>query len=102
MNKKKQKHVDYQEWLLQELQDPKLALAYLNEALMDEDQRVFLIALKDVLEAQNENLTALAKAAHLNRQNLYRMLSSKGNPRWENLTSLFDVLGFQVQLSLKK
>lgn len=88
--------------LLEELQDPTLALAYLNEALTDEDQRVFLVALKDVLEAQNEDLTALAKEAHLNRQNLYRMLSKKGNPRWKSLTSLFDVLGFQMQLSLKK
>jgi len=51
MNAKK-KYIDYQEWLLEELKDPKLALAYLNEAFMDSDQRVFEVALKDVLEAQ--------------------------------------------------
>jgi len=43
---------DFQEILIEKLQEPKLALAYLNEALMDEDQRVFLLALKDVLLAQ--------------------------------------------------
>lgn len=101
MNKKR-KHIHYQEWLSEELKDPKLALAYLNEALKDEDQRVLLLALKDVLEAQESNITALAEEANLNRQNLYRMLSRKGNPRWDNLSSLLNALGYQVQLSLKE
>ena len=47
----KKRHKDFQEYLLQALQNPKTALAYLNEALLDEDQRVFLLALKNVLEA---------------------------------------------------
>lgn len=42
---------DYQEKLLQDLQDPKAALHYLNAAMIDEDERVFLIAIKDVFEA---------------------------------------------------
>lgn len=98
---KKQKHRDYQEWLIDDLKDPKLALAYLNEALKDADQRVFLIAIKDVLEAQDGDMSALATQAKLNRQSLYRMLSKKGNPRWESLTSLFDALDLQVHLSFK-
>jgi DNA-binding phage protein len=49
MNKKR--FVDYHENLLERLQDPKFAAAYLNEAVLDEDQRVFLLALKDVIEA---------------------------------------------------
>ncbi len=100
MNKKRS-HRDFQEFLMEKLQDPELALAYLNEALTDEDQRVFLLALKDVLAAQGGDMTAVAEEAQLNRQNLYRMLSKKGNPRWDSLTSLFDALGLQVQLSFK-
>jgi probable addiction module antidote protein len=99
---KKRQHGDFQEYLLKKLQNPKLALGYLNEALMDEDQRVFLLALKDVLAAQGGDMTALAEEANLNRQNMYRMLSKKGNPRWDSITSLFNVLGLQVKLSLKK
>lgn len=38
------------------LRSPKLARAYLNEALADEDQRVFLIALKNVLACHAEVL----------------------------------------------
>ena len=99
---KKQKHIDYQDWLIDELKDPKLALAYLNEALKDPDQKVFLTAIKDVLEAQDGDMSALAAQAKLNRQSLYRMLSRKGNPRWDSLTSLFDALDLQVHLSFKK
>ena len=100
MNKKKI-YKNYEELLSEELKDQKLALAYLNNALAEDDPKVFLIALKDVLEAQKSNFSNIAKEAHVTRQNLYRMLSDKGNPRWNNLSSLFGALGFQVQLSFK-
>lgn len=66
---------DYQEKLIQDLKDPKLASAYLNEALMDEDPRIFLIALKNVYEAQGEEMTERARKTKLSRENLYRILS---------------------------
>jgi len=46
---------DYQEKLIQDLQDSEEASLYLNEALKDEDPRVFLLALKNVCEAQKQN-----------------------------------------------
>lgn len=96
------KHRDYEESLIESLRDPQEALAYLNAALMDEDQRVFLLALKDVLTAQNIDISAFAQESQITRQNIYRMLSKKGNPRWESLTSLLNALGLQVHLSPKK
>lgn len=51
----KKKHKDFREFKLQELKDVELSLAYLNEALNDKDQRIFLLALKDVIEAQGED-----------------------------------------------
>jgi DNA-binding phage protein len=50
---------DYHEKLLQDLQDPELVTVYLNEALTDENPRVFLLALKNVCTAQA--ITDLAK-----------------------------------------
>jgi probable addiction module antidote protein len=97
----RKKYADYQDWLLEELQDPQLALAYLNKALTDKDPRVFLVALKDVLEARGGDISTLAQEARLSRQNIYRMLSKRGNPRWNSLTSLFDTMGLQVHLSSK-
>lgn len=94
----KRQHQDFQEYLLNLLQDPKEALAYLNEALKDQDQRVFLLALKEVLEAQNGDMSALAREAELNRENLYRMLSSKGNPKLTSLRSILHVLGLELAI----
>lgn len=44
------KHRNYEDSLIEALKDSEKAIAYLNAALMDEDQRVFLLALKDVLK----------------------------------------------------
>ena len=98
----KNRFINYHEQLMQRLQDPKLAIAYLNEAVNDEDQRVFLLALKDVIEAHGGDISELAEEAGLNRPTIYRMLSKKGNPRWDSLTSLFNAIGLQMHFSFKK
>jgi DNA-binding phage protein len=67
---------NYRESLLDALQDPSEAAAYLTSALEEGDSAVFLRALRDVV----------------NRENLYRMLSARGNPRLDSLTALLDAL----------
>jgi DNA-binding phage protein len=42
----------YKEHLLEQLQDPEEAAAYLNAALHDEDPYAFLLALRNIAEAQ--------------------------------------------------
>lgn len=98
----KRKHRAFQDYLIEKLRCPEHALGYLNACLEDEDERVFLMGLKDVLEAQGGDMSALAQEANLNRPSLYRMLSTKGNPRWNSLMSLFDAMGLQMSLSYKK
>lgn len=58
-SKIKRKHGDYQEYLLSKLKDEDYASFYLDAASLDEDQRVFLLAIANVLEAQSnkDNLT---------------------------------------------
>jgi len=99
--KRNKPYANYNEYLLEELQNPEFALEYLNETLKDEHPGVFLLAMKHVLEAQGGDMSSVAKQAELNRQNLYRILSDKGNPRWDSLTALFDALNLQVTLSFK-
>ena len=94
MNKKRL--MDYQERLLEDLQDPIEAQAYLNAALLDEDPRIFLLALKNVIEAQDNGMSALAKKTKLNRENLYRMLSKKGNPKISSIIPVLNSLGLQL------
>lgn len=95
------KYRNYEESLFESLKNHDEAIAYLNAALQDDDQRVFLLALKDVFTAQNIDISAFAQESNITRQNIYRILSSKGNPRWENLSSLLDVLGLQIYLTDK-
>lgn len=44
--------IDYQEDLLETLKDRQVASQYLNTALQEEDPRMFVFALNNVLEAQ--------------------------------------------------
>lgn len=52
----KRKFRDYQEKLLEDLQDSELVHYYLNEALADEDSRMFLLALKNVHKSQGDQM----------------------------------------------
>ena len=98
MNKR---FIDYQEKLLNDLQDPEEATAYLNAALMDDDPRVFLVALKNVVAAQGK-ISSVAKKTKLNRENLYRMLSEKGNPKLTSIIPILKVLGFNLSVNRYK
>ncbi len=98
---KRKIYKDYTEFLHEQLQDPKFVTAYLNEALHDEDRNVFLLALKDVIDAQDKDISELAEEAHISRQSCYRMLSRTGNPRWNNITSLMGAMGLQIEISRK-
>ena len=40
----------------------------------------------------------LAKETELNRETLYKTLSMKGNPTFENLILMLDTLGFELQI----
>ena len=93
---KKRPTTSYQEDLIKELQDQAEAIAYLNAALMDEDARIFLVALKNVLEAQGLGVADVATAANLNRENLYRMLSKRGNPKLTSIIPVLHSLGFSL------
>src|SRR5438034_10399298 len=92
---------NYEEYLLEKLKDPEEALGYLNAALMEEEPEVFLLALKHVLKAQGIDISDFAKRSQITRQNVYHMLSTKGNPRWYNFRSMIDAMGFQFKLQTK-
>lgn len=49
---KKKPYKAYQESLIKALEDPSEAAAYLNAALEEKDEKMFLVALKNVAEAQ--------------------------------------------------
>ena len=90
---------DYKTFLFKRLRDPKLAAGYLTASLQ-EGKGAFLIAIRDVAEAQG-GISSLAKATALNREGLYDMLSENGNPRLSSLSTLLDALGLRVEFAAK-
>lgn len=87
----------YHRDLLKRLRDnPKFALAYLNECLQDPDEGSFLLALRDVAEAHG--FKNLAEKSRITREHLFRMLSRNGNPRLTSLRQLTKALGWTLAL----
>lgn len=87
----------YEDLLHQWLSDPEEALVYLNVALEDEDPRVFMLALRDVSEAQG-GLGEVARNARVNRENLHRTLSRAGNPSLKSLSAVLGALGLRLSV----
>ena len=93
--------VSYDEGLLKALKDPEEARAYLEVAL-DECEASgeidgLLLALRDVAQAQG-GVGALAERSGLNREHLYRVLSSRSKPKIDNLMAIVSALGFRLRL----
>ncbi|MBL7661681.1 transcriptional regulator [bacterium] len=100
MKRKKQaKSIDYQEVLLKKLKNMNYAAGYLT-ACYEEGTDAFLLGIKDVVEA-NGGFKELANETELNRENLYYMLSKRGNPRLNSLHLVLNKLGFEVSFKPK-
>ncbi|SKA22064.1 probable addiction module antidote protein [Trichlorobacter thiogenes] len=89
---------DYQRDLIEALKDPTEAAAYLNAALEEGDKETFLLALRNIAEA-NGGMKAVAEKAHLNRESLYRTLSRRGNPEIRTLFNLLHVVGLRLSVT---
>jgi probable addiction module antidote protein len=87
--------VPHRERLIVELRaNPMLATEYLNAAAEDDDPRVYLMALRTVVEA--EGMAKVAKAARVPRESLYRALSAVGNPRLSTFRAILKAAGFKL------
>ena len=101
----RQKMRSFHDYNVEKLKSPKESSLYLTEALhdfeQDHDMDSFLKALRDVAETQG-GIGQLAKRTHLNRQNLYKLLSAKRQPKIETLGVILDGLGFRLNIVPKE
>ncbi len=67
---------------------------YLNNAFMDNDPRVFVVALGYL--AKKRGMTKLAKETGLNRESLYKSLSSDGNPAFATIKKIAQALDIRM------
>jgi len=88
----------YQPDLIESLRDAGEAEEYLNAALEEDDPELFLLALRNVAEAQG-GMGQLAEKTNLNRESLYKMLSERGNPELRSLDALLHALGFRLAVT---
>jgi probable addiction module antidote protein len=101
--KKNARGVSYDDWLMDELKDPELAVAYLNNALKNslhgDDPLaldLLLLALRNVVQAHG-GFSVVAKKAGVGRESLYKSLSEKGNPRFRTIAALAQALNFELK-----
>lgn len=72
-------------------------VAYLNAALEDGEPAVLLEALRNVAMAKG-GIAALARAAGVSRESLYRTLSRRGNPKLETIMELLRAVGLKLRV----
>ena len=83
------------------LKTQKDIVAYLNAALEDGEATVLLEALRNVAQAKG-GMGALAKAASVSRESLYRTLSRHGNPKIDTIMELLRALGLKLTIERQK
>jgi len=81
----------YKAGQLERLKTPAYAAEYINAAIEGGDNAAFLLALRNVAEAQTMN--TVANQAGLSRESVYRMLSETGNPCYTSLVGILRCSG---------
>lgn len=67
---------------------------YLYEAFLDDDPKVFVIALGHLVK--HYGVAKIATITGLNRESLYKTLKGDTNPTWETMQKLFKSLKIDI------
>jgi probable addiction module antidote protein len=87
-------------WDLAEALDTKEdILAHLETAILENDT-AFLFEILGAL-ARSEGMSQLARELGLTREGLYLSLAPTGNPSFETVMNLLDMLGFRLSIAQK-
>jgi probable addiction module antidote protein len=92
---------DFRPVLLQQLKNPDVASEYLTKCFEEGGTELFLIALRNVVEALG-GLGTFARNTALGRQSLYTALSKDGNPTLQSLHAILDSAGITFSFRKKK
>jgi probable addiction module antidote protein len=75
-------------------------IAHLTVALEDGDIKYLLKIMGDI--ARSEGMAQIARELGVTREGLYKSLSPDGNPSFETVIKLLDILGFQLSIQQKR
>ncbi len=95
----------FKDYHIEQLRDPEDAKIYLSVALEDyeknEDIDAFLLAVRDVAEAQGD-MSKLAESVSLTNEGLYKILSENGNPQLNMMRKILHELGFKFSIEARE
>lgn len=95
------KYKKFRDYHIEKLKDPIEAKAYLELALedlhKDGNREEFLLALRDVTEAQG-GINNLLEKTDLKSPSVYKALSEKGNPTLSTLDRILGGLGLRLSV----
>jgi probable addiction module antidote protein len=74
-------------------------IAHLDVALEDGDMEFLLKTVGHI--ARSEGMAQIARELGVTREGLYKSLSPAGNPSFETVLKLLDILGFRLKLEKK-
>lgn len=89
----------YKEHLIESLKDPEEASAYLEacleDALENKQFGIFLLAVRDVVEAQG-GMTEVSSKMESGRESLYKSLSENSKPRFSTIVLALKACGLGI------
>lgn len=92
---------DFNDLLMEQLHDPEDAKIFLSviieEYAEDSDTEAFLLALKDVTEAQG-GIKKIMENSKLSKQDIDNFFADKDNPRFDILEAILQALGFRLSV----
>ena len=95
----------FKDYHIEQLRDPEDAKIYLSVALedyeMNEDMDAFLLAVRDVAEAQG-GISKLAERLSLTNERLNKVLSENGNPQLNTIRKILHELGFKLSIETRE
>ena len=78
------------------LQDEEDVVAFLQDALDEEDPATFLVALGHAARAKG--VADIAQLTGLGRESLYKSLNGSVEPRWSTVKKILEALDIRLQL----
>lgn len=99
------KYRKFKDYHIEQLRDPDDAKIYLSVAIedyeKDEDIDAFLLAVRDVAEAQG-GISKLAERLSLTDEGLNKVLSENGNPQLNTIREILHELGFKFSIEARE
>jgi len=102
MTKTDKYSTNWNEFMLEQLQDEEFAKGYLNESLMEYittgDFKLFFKSLEDVVKARS-SVRKFAQQAKLDRANLCAILKGKRKPQLHTVLKILSELGYSFKVA---